>query len=935
MAFWNKWFSKNRGAPAGSYAALDPKAASFLKVIEQRLTAGDTDNFNALQTIQKALKTSAPMVGVPDIGFKGVRQQLFQRFNLIDLYGMAHNLSTLKTAILSLKQEVFRRGLEWLPAFVYRCASCEVDYTQKDLKDDRDENEVCPRCSEVLQTPDPAQRVRFERLMSKVNIFGQSFIRLLQTLEDDLNIVDDAFLFLSSEYTLGSEDGKPTIYRQVKQLYRLDPVFVEFDADSQNRPGMAHHVCLAHRDNLLEVPADEGWEHDWKGRCPIDGYPTFPVMFRYVPMSGAYGVKSGGISTDKESLYIVQGEVIHACYDDQTQVLTKQRGWQYFKDVSDTDVVMTLNQKTDVMEWQKPTSHFEYDGPEFMYSAQGGVKVAGNMLDLNVTPNHNLYVKVDDSDDYELIQAKEAYRKKLTFKLGADWNGEEIEKFILPGIPQSQGTKHDDLPHIEIAMDDWLEFLGWWLAEGSANSHIAGNAIIISQKLGTPTWHRIKALLDRMPFTVNLTGPKFYIRDKRLKTYILETFGIEKEDKSVSSHSRARFVPFEYKNLSQRQLRILFDALINADGCWIRDVEGKEIHGRNREYIENGVRGYFVSSSNRLLDDVQEIALKLGYSARLSKYKHETIHSTTQRVYFDLHTELSINVGHEDSNNRDDFSPNMAESKVYCCEVPNGVLLVRRMGYPVFAGNSKFSPSELYGYSPVLAVYEKALSLIGMDRYLYDYFFERQMPQGVITTVTDNPEDVEIRKEQILAETLNNPHHIPWLAVSSNTGQGKTEFVRFAYSLDELQFLPVQEYLERSVSGVYGVPGLFMGFDSGVGGLNNESQQVIRMSRGAMSSQDVYNTELFPQLLRAFGITDWKLTLIAAEERSDQAEWELKQAKVGWMSTAVSAGFGAKYDPDGDEFELTGEVKPRAEQEAEQAQMYGGEGDLEPPDSSI
>ena len=106
---------------------------------------------------------------------------------------------------------------------------------------------------------------------------------------------------------------------------------------------------------------------------------------------------------------------------------------------------------------------------------------------------------------------------------------------------------------------------------------------------------------------------------------------------------------------------------------------------------------------------------------------------------------------------------------------------------------SKFSPSELYGYSPVLSIYEKALSLIGMDRYLYDYFFERQMPQGVVTTVTDNPEDLEVRKEQLLAEVLNNPHYIPWLAVSSKTGQGRTEFVRFAYTLDELQFLPVQQ----------------------------------------------------------------------------------------------------------------------------------------------
>jgi len=527
-------------------ANLPPSAQRYINSLKTSLSKAEIDpqSLQGFMSRTGGIHTSAPSIGVPDIGFKGVRQQLFQRFNLIDLYGIAHNNSTVKTAIVSLKQEVFRRGFEWTEAFAFRCDTCKTDYSAKDQKDDK---KGCPSCHGQLHRPNPAQRVKFEQLLSKVNIHGQSFMRLLQTLEDDLNIVDDAFMFLSSEYTLDMNDqGEQTIVRKVKQLFRLDPVFIEFDADEQNRPGMAHHVCLAHRSDLLEIPEDKSWDVEWGGTCPIDGFPTFPVMYRYVPMSGAYGVKSGGISSDKESLYLVQGEVIHV---------------------------------------------------------------------------------------------------------------------------------------------------------------------------------------------------------------------------------------------------------------------------------------------------------------------------------------------------------------------------------------SKFSPSELYGYSPLLAVYEKVLSLIGMDRYLYDYFFERQMPQGVVTTVTDNPEDLEMRKDQVLAETLNNPHYIPWLAVSSHNGQGRTEFTRFAWTLDELQFLPVQEYLERSTSGIYGVPGLFMGFDQSYGGLNNESQQVTRMSRGAMLSQDVYNTEMFPQLLQAFGITDWKLQMVAAEERSDLMEWELKNSKSQHALTMRTIGFGVKYDSEADEFEFYGDVKPVAE---EQAAMGGG-----------
>ena len=118
-----------------------------------------------------------------------------------------------------------------------------------------------------------------------------------------------------------------------------------------------------------------------------------------------------------------------------------------------------------------------------------------------------------------------------------------------------------------------------------------------------------------------------------------------------------------------------------------------------------------------------------------------------------------------------------------------------------------------------------------------------------------------------------------------------------------------------------------MGFEREAGGLANDEQQVTRMSRGAQMSQDVYNTEIFPQLMKAFGITDWKLRLSSAEERSELTEWELKQRKAQWASTLVGMGFGVSYDQDEDEFEITGEVKSQEDQMAAQQDMYGGGGE--------
>ena len=552
MAFWNDWFGlrKDKTPPTGSYAATDSRSFDLWKNLEISL---DRDGSDSAQTIkgmlEKKVKAGAVSVGIPDIGFKGVRQQLFQRFNLIDLFAIANNNSVVKTAIGSLKQEVFRRGLQWNPAFEYRDPNSGDDYSIDDLIEiKKNKPEQYKSIEKRLREPDMAQRTRFEQLMQNANIYGQTLLELLHVMEDDLNIADDAFLYLSSDYMLGWENGKETITSEIKQLFRLDPVFIEFDTDNENRVGFAHHICLFHRDDLLEIPPDEQWNVEWQGRCPIDGHTTFPVHYRYVPYKGTFGVRSGVSGPDRQALYLVKGEVLHV---------------------------------------------------------------------------------------------------------------------------------------------------------------------------------------------------------------------------------------------------------------------------------------------------------------------------------------------------------------------------------------SKFSPSELYGYSPILSIYEKALSLIGMDRYLYDYFFERQVPQGVVTTVTDNPGDLEVRKEQMLAEVLNNPHYIPWLAVSSKTGQGRTEFVRFAYSLDELQFLPVQEHIERSVSSLYGVPGLFMGYEDGIGGLNNESQQITRLSRGAQLSQSVYNINVLPKLMDAFGITDWNLTLETSEEHSEQFELDLKLSNAQWAQNMVTMGFGARYDQESDEYEIYGEVKPASEQQAEQEAAWG------------
>jgi hypothetical protein len=74
---------------------------------------------------------------------------------------------------------------------------------------------------------------------------------------------------------------------------------------------------------------------------------------------------------------------------------------------------------------------------------------------------------------------------------------------------------------------------------------------------------------------------------------------------------------------------------------------------------------------------------------------------------------------------------------------------------------SKFNPTETYGWSPILTIFEKALTLIGMDRNLYRYFFERKMPASMVMVTTDDPESLKREREALAAKTRQDPNYIP------------------------------------------------------------------------------------------------------------------------------------------------------------------------------
>ena len=395
-------------------------------------------------------------------------------------------------------------------------------------------------------------------------------------------------------------------------------------------------------------------------------------------------------------MYTLQGE----CYSEDTQVLT-ENGWKYFYEIKKGERVFTLNPKTNKIELQEPYRFYEYEFDGELYNFKS------KKVDLLVTPGHRMFV------DQYVPHSKEKYRKKFVeaknfnpntnfIPKGGTWEGKEEKYFVLPAIQVFQMRNYKEnlfgknlrfltktsevfgevlsigdfkvktsqpmfkyqlieIPEKKILMDDWLKFFGFWLAEGSTTLRERERKkrknpyyeyqIRISQNEGEKA-DEFEKVLKRLPFNFIKKRYKkkveFEICNKQLFLY-LRQFGKNEE----------KFIPKEIKNLSKRQLKILFNWMMKGDG-----------------YIGNGNIDYY-TKSKKLADDVQEIALKLGWSANIyekkkGKFKWYRV-AISKRKHFRFKKENIKKVKYK--------------GKVYCLEVQNHTLYVRRNGKALWCGN--------------------------------------------------------------------------------------------------------------------------------------------------------------------------------------------------------------------------------------------------------
>src|SRR5574343_307691 len=315
------------------------------------------------------------------------------------------------------------------------------------------------------------------------------------------------------------------------------------------------------------------------------------------------------------------------CYDTQTEALTED-GWKFFKDITLEDKILCLNKDDKTSKFYHPERLVNklYEGKM--------LQIKSKSVDALLTPNHrNVY----------------------------DWKGTEQECFVVPGchVRWHAGSLHFK-EDVKVKMNSWLNFFGIYLADGT-----------IVRKGGLPTAVRITVKKQRkkdfiqtiiddkdFPFHISVHNTKtgytsYEIAENQLAAY-LDTFGT----------ARSKCIPKELKALSKDQLKVLLHSILMGDGSKTQN---------NDAYM-------FTSFSSRLLDDVQEVALKCGYmSSKIKDCESITLASLRDK---DL-----IKQKHMNWVDYNDF--------IYCATVPTGIMMVRRNGKTYWSGNTmgEFSPA--------------------------------------------------------------------------------------------------------------------------------------------------------------------------------------------------------------------------------------------------
>ncbi len=361
------------------------------------------------------------------------------------------------------------------------------------------------------------------------------------------------------------------------------------------------------------------------------------------------------------------------CYDEQTEILTKQ-GWKKYTELSDDEVVATLNPATNELEYHTIERRIQYHYEGKMY------RMESTQVSLMVTPNHKLWVgkkaqpgkvKYRFAYPHEVTGATDATHHPY-YKKDAKWRGTSRDCIVLPQRESGSGPRHAE---IRIPMAEWAPFFGLWLAEGYT-AEWEGNYHVGIRNFDEDLLRFAYDSLKRWGLNPH------YSSDGRVSVLNKQLYDLLRP----LGDKYTKHIPEEVKDLPPPLLRSVLEYYARGDGT--HEDESAEV-GATRVRCQ--------TSSPRLRDDLMEISLKAGLECNY--VVHVEPGSTAVIVGADgqgrtitrTATNYRLSILYRRGETRVD-KPRVEEwqdysGTVWCVTVPNHIVYVRRNGKPVWCGN--------------------------------------------------------------------------------------------------------------------------------------------------------------------------------------------------------------------------------------------------------
>lgn len=358
---------------------------------------------------------------------------------------------------------------------------------------------------------------------------------------------------------------------------------------------------------------------------------------------------------------------IAGCHANDTDVLTRDRGWLPHAEVTMFDMVACFDPGTKTMRYAHPSKiwEFDYDGEMHYWHSPS--------YDALVTPNHRMVIRPSwrTKPSFANRAVMNGIGRPVAYAMDEAWNFVESRNvrsdMEMPWATPFENAAGDVESIYGLPADAVLKFLGDWIAEGWA----CGNAGIgVCQAVGDKA-EAIHVALERLgvKFTTKVNAPR-RTKDKAFmyRAYVLKSPFTDWVKAQCGVGSQRKRIPDFVWQLSDRQKEILFMALMDGDGHWYGD----------NDY------GKYATTSPALAGQVQRLAIELGRMASISSVPGAQSHH--KRRY-------SVAIGSEDRRHITvrrgrNFTRTTYTGKVFCLTVPTGAYLIRRNGKVGIYGNS-------------------------------------------------------------------------------------------------------------------------------------------------------------------------------------------------------------------------------------------------------